>query len=152
MVDPAGVQKMEDILEVQKTKNIDKISKNTESISKHLDVTPRGKPKSGKIWKSEKKKFSSIIKTKGIRRSFNQKQELKAKLKHVKELSDSIKATKQAEKEMKKQRRRENLKRQQENQKKSEIVQVITNTKKLKKMKKKQLRMIEKRDTTVVAK
>nr|CAI5820006.1 unnamed protein product [Callosobruchus analis] len=92
-------------------------------------VAPRGKPKSGRIWKSEKQKFSSIIKTRGIRNSFSKKQELKAKLKHVKELSNSIKARKQAEKEMKKQRRRDNLKRQEENKKKSEIVQVITNSK-----------------------
>lgn len=110
----------------------------------------KGKPKSGRFWKSEKKKFSSVIKTKGIRDSLKKKQELKEKMKQIKELSNSIKAAKEEENENRKQRRRENLKRQEENRKKGEVVQVITNTKKLKKMKKKHLRTIEKRDTTVI--
>lgn len=115
-------------------------------------LVPRGKPKSGKIWKSERKKFSSIIKTKGIRNSLERKQALREKLKNIKEMSNSIKAAKKEESELKKQRRRDNLKKQEENRLKSEVVQVITNTKKLKKIKKKHLRSIEKRDTTVVSK
>lgn len=112
------------------------------------EVIPKGKPKSGRIWKNEKTKFSLTIKTKGIRSSFEKKKALQEELKRVKELSKAIKAKKEEEKEQKKQRRRENLKRQEENRKKSEIVQVITNTSKIKKMKRKQLRYIEKRDTT----
>ncbi|OAD57951.1 Coiled-coil domain-containing protein 86 [Eufriesea mexicana] len=108
---------------------------------------PKGKPKSGRIWKEPKKKFSSIVKTRGIRLSFDKKQKRRENLKHVKEISRAIKAEKRSQKEAKKERRRANLKRAIENQKKSEIVQVITNTTKLKKIKKKHLRMIEKRDT-----
>lgn len=113
---------------------------------------PKGKPKSGRVWKAERKRFSSIIKTRGIRNSFEKKQELKKKLQQVKEASNAIKAARQEAKELQKQRRRENLKKQEENRQKSEVVQVITNTKKLKRMRKKQLRYIEKRDTTTVNK
>ncbi|XP_066594581.1 coiled-coil domain-containing protein 86-like [Prorops nasuta] len=108
---------------------------------------PRGKPKSGRIWKEQKTKFSSIIKTRGLRLSLEKKQKLREDLKRVKDISRAIKANKQAEKEAKKQRRIENLKRAEENRKKSEIVQVIKNPAKIKRMKKKQLRLIEKRDT-----
>ncbi|KAJ3648281.1 hypothetical protein Zmor_020095 [Zophobas morio] len=120
-----------------------KITSSEDSKQKTL----RGKPKSGRFWKNEKKKFSSIIKTKGIRNSFEKKQALRKELQRVKEASRAVIAAKEEEKEQKKQRRRDNLKRQEENRKKSEIVQVITNTTKIKKMKKKQLRHIEKRDT-----
>ncbi|EFA05893.1 Coiled-coil domain-containing protein 86-like Protein [Tribolium castaneum] len=126
--------------------SVQKTSASSKNKSKEPDVI-RGKPKSGRFWKNEKKKFSSIIKTRGIRSSFEKKQVLRQELKRIKDASRAIKAAKDEEKEQKKQRRRENLKRQEENRKKSEIVQVITNTSKIKKMKKKQLRYIEKRDT-----
>lgn len=71
-------------------------------------------------------RFSSIIKTRGIRQSFAKKQKLREDLKRVKEMSRAIKAQKEAEKEAKKERRRENLKRAEENRKKSEIVQVVS--------------------------
>ncbi|XP_008555682.1 coiled-coil domain-containing protein 86 [Microplitis demolitor] len=96
---------------------------------------------------AQKKRFSSLIKTRGLRISFEKKQKLREELKRVKEQSRALKDKFKAEKEAKKQRRIENLKRAQENAKKNEIVQVIKNTAKIKRMKKKQLRMIEKRDT-----
>ncbi|XP_034935700.1 coiled-coil domain-containing protein 86 [Chelonus insularis] len=111
------------------------------------EIVFKWKPKSGRIWKEQRKRFSSIIKTRGIRLSFEQKQKLREDLKRVKEQSKALIEQKKAEKEAQKQRRIENLKRAQENQRKSEVVQVIKNTAKIKRMKKKQLRMIEKRDT-----
>lgn len=71
-------------------------------------------------------RFSSIVKTRGIRLSFDKKQKLRDDLKHIKEMSRAIKAEKQAEKEAKKERRRANLKRTKENEKKGEVVQVVS--------------------------
>lgn len=111
------------------------------------EAIPRGKPKSGRVWKNPRTRFSSIIKTKGIRSSFEKRKAVKEEMNRVREASKAIIAEKQKEKELKKERRRENLKRQEENRKKSEVVQVITNTSKIKRMKRKHLRQIEKRDT-----
>lgn len=136
------------------TKDSDSINKKSKKVKTKKEKSleeqiPKGKPKSGRIWKEQKKRFvkkkskiysimlslfciifinrfSSIVKTRGIRLSFDKKQKLKEDLKHVKEMSREIKAKKQAEKEAKKERRRANLKRAAENQRKSEIVQVVS--------------------------
>ncbi|XP_078040151.1 coiled-coil domain-containing protein 86 [Augochlora pura] len=145
------VTRMEDILADSAAVN-DADTSNTKTVKtkkkkEQLPEIPKGKPKSGRVWKEQKTRFSSIVKTRGIRLSFEKKQKLREDLKRVKELSRSIKAEKAAQKEAKKERRRANLKRAEENQKKSEVVQVITNTAKLKNIKRKHLRMIQKRDT-----
>ncbi|XP_043486508.1 coiled-coil domain-containing protein 86 [Polistes fuscatus] len=119
---------------------------NKKKISFEQEI-PKGKPKSGRIWKEPKKRFSSIVKSRGIKLSLEKRQKLKETMERAKEMSRAIKEKKQAEKEAKKQRRIENLKRAEENRKKGEVVQIIKNTAKLKRMKKKQLRFIEKRDT-----
>lgn len=80
------------------------------------------------------------------RRTFEKKEELRRDLKHIKELSKSIKADKHNENIEKKNRREENTRRRLENERKSEVVQIIKNPAKLKRMKKKALRKIEKRD------
>ena len=129
------------------TDNTKKKAKVKKEKSLELQI-PKGKPKSGRVWKEEKKRyieetrlfllgltsinncfvnrFSSIVKTRGIRLSFDKKQKLRENLKHVKEMSRAIKAEKQAQKEAKKERRRANLKRAEENQRKSEIVQIVS--------------------------
>ncbi|XP_055904006.1 coiled-coil domain-containing protein 86 [Eupeodes corollae] len=106
---------------------------------------PRGLPKSGRPWKTPKQKFSSIKKT-IHRHSFEKKMELRNEIRHIKELSKSIKDAKKEDNEMKKKRRIQNAERRLENERRSEIVQVIKNPAKLRRMKKKQMRMIEKRD------
>lgn len=90
----------------------------------------------------------STIKKSIHRRPFEKKQKLREELKHIKELSLSIKEDKKLENIQKKERREENAKRRLENERKNEIVQIIKNPAKLKRMKKKQLRKIEKRDLT----
>ncbi|XP_045453884.1 coiled-coil domain-containing protein 86 [Melitaea cinxia] len=123
---------------------------NTTLITKKGDKNSnevRGKPKSGRFWKSKKERFLSIVKTKGIKPDFQKKTALRLELKRTKELSKQIIEQIKEKQQVRKERRRENIKRAEENKRKSEIVQVITNTAKLKRMKKKQLRFIEKRDT-----
>lgn len=80
------------------------------------------------------------------RRTFEKKEQLRHDLKHIKELSNSIKEDKKQDNLAKKQRRAENAQRRLENERKSEVVQIIKNPAKLKRMKKKALRKIEKRD------
>ncbi|KAJ8042825.1 Coiled-coil domain-containing protein 86 [Holothuria leucospilota] len=107
---------------------------------------PKGKPKSGRTWKTEqRKRFSDLKKDKPLRTSWRWKMEEKARLKSLKAYENELKENKQRENEELKQRRIAKQKRKEENMKKSEVVQVIKNTAKIKRMKKKQLKQIEKR-------
>lgn len=71
-------------------------------------------------------RFSSIVKTRGVRISYDAKKKLRDDLKRVKEMSKEVKAQKAAEKQAKKERRRENMKREEESKKKNEVVQVVS--------------------------
>ncbi|KAM6074641.1 coiled-coil domain-containing protein 86 [Chlamydotis macqueenii] len=109
---------------------------------------PRGRPKSGRVWKDPgKKRFSHMIQDKALRTSWARKMKERQEKKLVQELARQLQEGKQREREEKKRRREENLKRRLENERKAEIVQVIRNPLKLKRAKKKQLRRVEKRDT-----
>ncbi|MCI4394750.1 hypothetical protein PGIGA_G00172310 [Pangasianodon gigas] len=107
-----------------KTENPDKISGKVQNQTPGRTMIPLGKPKSGRVWKDRNKQryVRDVLKSCEQKMDKNVLQE-------------------------KRKRREENLKRREENEKKAEIVQVIRNTAKLKRMKKKQLRKIEKRDT-----
>ncbi|XP_029431177.1 coiled-coil domain-containing protein 86 [Rhinatrema bivittatum] len=112
------------------------------------DQIPRGRPKSGRIWKDpNKKRFSAMVKDRPLRTSWEQKMKARQEKRLMKDFAQHLQAEKQRQKEEKKQRRQENLKRRLENERKAEIVQVIRNPSRLKRAKKKQLRGIEKRDT-----
>ncbi|ODM96698.1 Coiled-coil domain-containing protein 86 [Orchesella cincta] len=113
-------------------------------------IAPKGKPKSGRVWKSQKQRASTVRKHK--RDSFEKKQEQRQLKKSIQEQSRAIIEQKKTDHKLKREREAENKRRKEENAKKSEIVQVIRNTSKLKRMKKKQLRQVETRDTTVVEK
>ncbi|XP_055669391.1 coiled-coil domain-containing protein 86 [Falco peregrinus] len=109
---------------------------------------PRGRPKSGRVWKDPgKKRFSHMIQDKALRTSWARKMKERQERKLVRDLARQLQEGKQREREEKKRRREENLKRRLENERKAEIVQVIRNPLKLKRAKKKQLRRVEKRDT-----
>lgn len=119
----------------------------SESEQKRKTV-PFGKPKSGRVWKERKKqRFSALLRDKPLRTSWEKKMEAKREKQLVKQYHQQLKDEQAKEKEDKKKRRAENLRRRAENERKAEIVQVIKNTAKIKRMKKKQLRKIEKRDT-----
>uniref|UniRef100_A0A224Z0K3 Coiled-coil domain-containing protein 86 n=1 Tax=Rhipicephalus zambeziensis TaxID=60191 RepID=A0A224Z0K3_9ACAR len=126
----------------------------TRSKKKKDDVEeiPKGVPKSGRVWKSQKKRFSSMVKDRPLKTSWKFKMEQRAERKALLALDREIKEEKKRKIEEKKKRREENLRRREENAKKSEVVQVIKNTAKIKRMSKKQLRLVKKADTTVVSK
>ncbi|XP_051983216.1 coiled-coil domain-containing protein 86-like [Xyrauchen texanus] len=123
----------------------------SESSDKLSKIVPLGKPKSGRVWKDRnKQRFSALLRDKPLRTSWEKKMEAKREKQLVKQYHQQLKDEKAKEKEDKKKRRAENLRRRAENERKAEIVQVIKNTAKIKRMKKKQLRKIEKRDTLSV--
>lgn len=105
----------------------------------------RGKPKSGRIWKGKGQKKSTLIKVKSLHKSWKVRQKERAEKSSIKQLQTDMKEAVAAEKEQKRLRTEEQKKRREQNLKKSEIVQAITNSAKIKRMKKKQLRKIEKR-------
>jgi len=70
-------------------------------------------------------RFSSTIKTPGIRRSKEKKDAIRLELKQVKEHSRALVEERKRIKEEKRRRREANLKRREENRLKSEIVQVV---------------------------
>nr|XP_019609654.1 PREDICTED: coiled-coil domain-containing protein 86 [Rhinolophus sinicus] len=111
-------------------------------------IIPKGKPKSGRVWKDRsKKRFSQMVQDKPLRTSWQRKMKERQERKLAKAFARHLEEEKERRRQEKKQRRAENLKRRLENERKAEIVQVIRNPAKLKRAKKKQLRSIEKRDT-----
>ncbi|VDN58340.1 unnamed protein product [Dracunculus medinensis] len=118
------------------------------NIAEKVKNTGRRLPKSGRWWKAVRKERSSaIIKVKPLKSSWERKMKEKADSINVKKLQNEIREKLEAAKAAKIERRKEQEKRKEENARKAEIVQVIRNTSKIKRLKKKQLRFIEKRDT-----
>ncbi|XP_034087122.1 coiled-coil domain-containing protein 86 [Gymnodraco acuticeps] len=118
------------------------------SSGKLTPAIPLGKPASGRVWKDRnKQRFSALLRDKPLCSSWEKKMAAKREKEQVKQYTSQLKDEKIKQKEDKRKRREDNLKRRAENERKSEIVEVIKNTAKIKRMKKKQLRRIEKRDT-----
>jgi len=125
-------------------------------ISKVLDniivskQIPRQKPKSGKFWKEGRQQFRQIKRDKGKKFTFEQRMKNKEEKLKNKELADLLLSRKAMKKEELRKKIEENKARKLENEKKSEQFQIIKNPAKIKRMKKKQLRMLEKRDIVTV--
>uniref|UniRef100_A0A0N5CHF9 Coiled-coil domain-containing protein 86 n=1 Tax=Strongyloides papillosus TaxID=174720 RepID=A0A0N5CHF9_STREA len=111
-------------------------------------AVPQGKAKSGKWWKPEVKRFTSVIvKSKGAKKSWDKKLEERKKLEIAKRLQQQMREQVAEKKRQEREKLEEKKRRYEENTKKNEIVQVIKNTEKLRRMKKKDLRKLVKRDT-----
>jgi len=107
---------------------------------------PRQKPKSGKFWKAERSAFRAIKKDKGQRLSFEQRLALKEEKVRNRDLAKTLLEQKNQKKEEMRKKIEENKAKKLENERKAEQFQVIKNPAKIKRMKKKQLRQLEKRD------
>jgi len=122
----------------------------SQKASVHATEQSRGLCKSGRPWKPVRDRFSSMPKVKPLRSSWKRKMQLKNEKQSLKEFQNQLNEARRQEKLEYRARVEAHKKHKEENARKSETVQVITNTRKLKRMKKKQLRKIEKRDTTGV--
>merc|ERR1712083_625394 len=111
---------------------------------------PRQKPKSGKFWKEGRQQFRQIKKDRGRKFTFEQRMKNKEEKLKNKELAELLLSRKAEKREEMRKKIEENKARKLENEKKSEQFQVIKNPAKIKRMKKKQLRMLEKRDLVTV--
>ncbi|XP_051002117.1 coiled-coil domain-containing protein 86 isoform X2 [Acomys russatus] len=140
---PGGLDKKKRVLSSPQAPAPKKLKEKEE-----LPVIPKGKPKSGRVWKDRsKKRFSQMVQDKPLRTSWQRKMKERQERKLAKDFARHLEEEKQRRRQEKKERRAENLRRRLENERKAEIVQVIRNPAKLKKAKKQQLRSIEKRDT-----
>ncbi|KAM6158170.1 coiled-coil domain-containing protein 86 [Rhynchocyon petersi] len=123
-------------------------SKTLKKEVEEVPMIPKGKPKSGRVWKDRsKKRFSQMVQDKPLRTSWQRKMKERQERKVAKDFARHLEEEKERRRQEKKQRRAENLRRRLENERKAEVVQVIRNPAKLKRAKRKQLRTIEKRDT-----
>merc|ERR1712228_552566 len=141
-----------EVKNINEVPNGSHIDKENMPVSKVLDQIivpkhiPRQKPKSGKFWKGARKQFRSIKKDRGQRFTFEQRLKMKEDKQKNKELAQLLLSQKAMKKEEARKRAEENKANKLENQKKSEQYRVIKTPAKIKRMKKKQLRMLEKRD------
>jgi len=103
--------------------------------------------KSGRFWKSERCRFNTTIKSKGSKQKCDVKRV--AKKQHdlkVREYEKLLKEDRINRINEKRKRSEQNKKMKEINERKNETVQIINNPVKIKRMKKKQLRMLAKRD------
>jgi len=112
----------------------------------HEEAMSRGRIKSGRFWKAPRDRFKSVVKSKEHRVDAKRRMEMKAEKLRVREMAKALEEDKKREAAEKRARREENEKRRDENARKNEVVQQIKNPAKIKRMKKKQLRMLAKRD------
>ncbi len=87
---------------------------------------PKGRCKSGRFWKSERDRFRSVIKSKGLKQSYLDRQRQKDARNRARQMEADMREDKKRQLEELKKRREENKKRREENERKAEIVQVVS--------------------------
>ncbi|KAK4470998.1 hypothetical protein MN116_006500 [Schistosoma mekongi] len=108
-----------------------------------MRCTIRGKPKSGRTWKTVRTaKHSAIKKDKGIRTSFQIRRTVEAEIKKIRDESIERKKAKNELKKAKRLKEEEKRQRKLANERRSEIVVPVTNPAKIKRLRKKQLRTL----------
>jgi rRNA-processing protein CGR1 len=114
------------------------------------EIIPRQKPKSGKFWKAGRSQFNAIKKDRGPRLTFEQRLKRKEDAEKAKGLAEMMTNKKMQRKQQLRENIEANKKKKEENEKRAEVYQVIKNPAKIKRMKKKQLKLLAKRDTVEV--
>lgn len=111
---------------------------------------PRGMAKSGRFWKSVRTQASSVVVRE--RMTFEERMQKRQQQRVVQDLENQLKNERKEKMQELRKRREYNAKKAAENALKAEVYQVVKNPNKIKRMKKKQLRLLQTRDTTVVGK
>jgi len=104
-----------------------------------VKTIPRQKPKSGRFWKAERAQFGSLYKDKGKRIDLQRRLKLKEIKERSRDEANELILAKNKKKEEFRLKIEEARKRKAENARKSEVVQIVKNPHKIKKMKKKDL-------------
>ena len=106
--------------------NINNVRDKKEKVSKREpEIRVKGRCKSGRFWKSERDRFRSVIKSKGLKQNFKNSLKLKEDRKRVKAYEQLLKESAKKEKEDLRARQEENKKKREENQRKCEIFQEV---------------------------
>ena len=82
--------------------------------------------KSGRFWKADRDRFRSVIKSKGLKQSFDQRKKAKEAQIRAREYEKSLKEATKQKKEDLRMRQEENNKKRLEAQRKNEVVQEVT--------------------------
>ena len=107
-----------------KQKNVIKDRKFQKPCDENLPPV-KGRCKSGRFWKSERDRFRSVIKTKGLKSNLKQRMKHKEDMRRVKAYEQSLKDRVKKEKEELRARQEQNKKNREENLRKSEVVQQV---------------------------
>jgi len=111
----------------------------------------RGLPKSGRWWKQTRTQpHSSIVKVPSLKSSWSKKLRQRQMDQKVKAVQAEIRESLSEKKAAKLKEKKEREDRRKANERKGEVVQVIKNSNKLKRAKKRQLRKVQTRDTTAM--